>query len=64
MVAVKVDSTHSLICDEVPEAAPPGPPMPPPLMYQWTSPSATHCWNWARVGEGSLPLNPPIGITE
>ena len=27
------------------------------------SPSATYSWNSARVGLGSLPLNPPIAIT-
>ena len=32
-------------------------------MNQCTRPSATYCWNCARVGDGSLPLKPPIGIT-
>ena len=39
------------------------PPNPPPARTQWMRPSATSCWNCARVGEGSEPLNPPTAMT-
>lgn len=32
-------------------------------MNQWIFPSRTYFWNCSRVGEGSLPLKPPIGMT-
>ena len=35
----------------------------PPGMYQWTFLSATSCWNCSSVGEGSVELKPPTGMT-
>jgi hypothetical protein len=61
-VETKFDPTQLVIWAEV--LLPPFPPNPtPPVMNQWICPSDTHCWNWASVGDGSVPLNPPIGMT-
>src|SRR5438270_676685 len=46
-----------------PPPGPPKPPPPPPTSTYRTLPWAISCWNWARVGAGSPPLNPPMVIT-
>ena len=32
-------------------------------MKKWIFPAATYFSNWASVGDGSLPLKPPSGMT-
>src|SRR4051794_20627223 len=62
VVAVKCSATQVAISAAA--SLPPSLRIPSPLlMNQWIRPSVTYRWNSARVGEGSLPLNPPTGIT-
>ena len=60
-LALGRDHVVEVDAERVPPA--PAPDAPEPSTYV-TSPSATICWNAARVGTSSLPSNPPMGSTE
>ncbi len=63
IVGVKFCSTQALIWPAWDRLTPCPENVRPRAMNHPIFPSATQCWNWANVGDGSVPLKPPIGIT-